>query len=192
MNIGQKSILTPQSTSSADLYGDYQRASAQSVHNLHSNVSNDIFPSPGTTVIHHWGNYPITESIKLTQSLAGATFVQAVKLEYQGKLAILFAFSVGFLFLFRASCLKHIKDIAVKTEGAFILRYRAFDLFSHLPSQKEGAVIGAETYGGAFRVYSTKDFPGLRPSTDLTKVGTLFTPMCFIRLPFLEPRSMGC
>lgn len=28
----------------------------------------------------------------------------------------------------------------------------------------------AECYGGPFRVYSTKEFPGLRASTDLTKV----------------------
>ena len=55
----------------------------------------------------------------------------------------------------------------MKLEGAFILRYRVFDLFS---SQENTAVVGAETYGGPFRIYATKDFPGLHVSTDLTKV----------------------
>lgn len=57
----------------------------------------------------------------------------------------------------------------MQIEGSFILRYRVFNLFS----QVEGAVdipILAECYGGPFRIYSTKEFPGLRPSTDLTKV----------------------
>jgi hypothetical protein len=62
------------------------------------NFPNDIFPSPGIKVVYRLGNYPITESVKQTQSLAGATFVQADKVEYQGKIAILFAFSVRLLF----------------------------------------------------------------------------------------------
>ena len=38
----------------------------------------------------------------------------------------------------------------------------------------------AECYGGPFRIYSTKEFPGLRPSTELTKVRlhTLNCIMC--------------
>jgi hypothetical protein len=28
----------------------------------------------------------------------------------------------------------------------------------------------AEVFGGPFRVYSTREFPGLEPSTDLTRV----------------------
>ncbi len=58
----------------------------------------------------------------------------------------------------------------MKIEGTFILRYRVFDLFSRAGINDEDATITAETYGGLFRVYSTKDFPGLPPSTDLTKV----------------------
>ena len=40
-------------------------------------------------------------------------------------------------------------------------------------SKPEGMVdipILAECYGGRFRVYESRDFPGLPPSTDLTKV----------------------
>lgn len=65
-----------------------------------------------------------------------------------------------------------IQDLAVRIEGVFILGYRVFDLFSHTVSQSNDAVIAADTFGGPFRVYSTKDFPGLRASTDLTKVRT--------------------
>ena len=61
--------------------------------------------------------------------------------------------------------------MAVKIAGVFILRYRVFDLFSRAGTKEDGdASITAETYGGPFRVYSTKDFPGLPPSTTLTKV----------------------
>jgi hypothetical protein len=62
----------------------------------------------------------------------------------------------------------------VKIEGTFILRYRVFDIFSKGYNSSELAV-QAECYGGPFQVYTTKEFPGLHVSTDLTKVSlTLF------------------
>lgn len=61
------------------------------------------------------------------------------------------------------------QDLSVQLEGEFILRYRAFEIYSRSDANEEIPVI-AQCYGGPFRVYSTKDFPGLRPSTDLTKV----------------------
>lgn len=63
------------------------------------------------------------------------------------------------------------QDLAVKTEGYFALRYRVFDIFS-TPIGHTDRVIQAECYGGVFRVYSTKEFPGLPASTELTKVRT--------------------
>lgn len=66
-----------------------------------------------------------------------------------------------------------IQDLAVKIEGVFILRYRVFDIFSKKYNDNELA-IQSECYGGAFRVYSTKEFPGLQASTELTKVRLLF------------------
>jgi hypothetical protein len=65
------------------------------------------------------------------------------------------------------------QDLAVKIEGTFILRYRVFDIFSKGYNADELAV-QAECYGGPFRVYSTKEFPGLQASTDLTKVSFKF------------------
>ena len=61
------------------------------------------------------------------------------------------------------------QDIAVRREGVFVLRYRVFDIYSAV-SGGDNSPIFAELYGGPFKVYSTRDFPGLDPSTDLTKV----------------------
>lgn len=57
----------------------------------------------------------------------------------------------------------------MKIEGTFILRYRTFDLFSKAYNSDE-LQVQAECYGGPFKIYSTKDFPGLAASTDLSKV----------------------
>lgn len=57
----------------------------------------------------------------------------------------------------------------MRREGAFILRYRTFDIFSSVAGSPHPPVL-AELYGGAFKVYSTREFPGLEPSTELTKV----------------------
>ena len=62
------------------------------------------------------------------------------------------------------------QDLAVKIEGSFILRYRVFDIYART-HRSDDLAITAETYGGTFRVYSTKEFPGLSASTELTKVG---------------------
>jgi len=63
-----------------------------------------------------------------------------------------------------------LQDLAVKIEGTFILRYRVFDIFSRPYNHTNDLAITAECYGGMFRVYSTKEFPGLQASTELTKV----------------------
>ncbi|KAI0918088.1 hypothetical protein AcV5_002864 [Taiwanofungus camphoratus] len=53
-------------------------------------------------------------------------------------------------------------------EGAFVLRYRAFSVTSQAGAGAPPVL--AECVGGPFRVFSIKAFPGLRASTDLTKV----------------------
>lgn len=58
----------------------------------------------------------------------------------------------------------------MKIEGTFILRYRVFDIFSRPFNRTNDLAITAECYGDTFRVYSTKEFPGLQASTELTKV----------------------
>jgi len=50
------------------------------------------------------------------------------------------------------------------------MRYRAFDIFAGPFDDNNVLTISAECYGGIFRVYSTKEFPGLSASTELTKV----------------------
>ncbi|KAI0049526.1 hypothetical protein FA95DRAFT_1556829 [Auriscalpium vulgare] len=110
-------------------------------------------PNPEEVVHYFNNNFPISEGSKCTESLAGTTFVQAANLDYKGNKVLMFVFS----------------DLAVKMEGNFILRYRCFDLFSKVSGGDVDTPVWAECYGGAFRVYSTKEFPGLRASTDLTK-----------------------
>jgi hypothetical protein len=62
-----------------------------------------------------------------------------------------------------------IQDLAVRIEGDFFLRYRVFDLFSRTAGLVDVPVL-AECGGGPFHIYSTKEFPGLQPSTELSKV----------------------
>ena len=94
-----------------------------------------------------------------------------------------------------------LQDLAVKIEGTFILRYRVFDIFAKKYNDNQLA-IQTECYGGAFRVYSTKDFPGLQASTELTKVrrllhfqlqakGSLLICICF-PLHEIGSGTMGC
>ena len=63
------------------------------------------------------------------------------------------------------------QDLAVQREGTFIFRYRVFDIFSSVRNGAHHPIL-AEVFGGAFKVYSTREFPGLSPSTELTKVGS--------------------
>ena len=81
----------------------------------------------------------------------------------------MFVFSVCTLLTCKYFIDASIQDLAVRTEGTFILRYRFFDIFSRILGHNDLA-IQAECYGGSFRVYSTKEFPGLQASTELTKV----------------------
>ena len=55
----------------------------------------------------------------------------------------------------------------MQLEGWFLFRYRMFDLFSVNDGPQP---ILAECWGRPFRIYATKQFPGLEPSTELTKV----------------------
>ncbi|KAJ7726899.1 velvet factor-domain-containing protein [Mycena metata] len=89
---------------------------------------------------------------KATTALAGTTFVQVDSIPWKGKTSLLFTFA----------------DLAVKTEGYFILQYRFFDLFSRPTGQIEKP-IQAECCGVAFRIYSSKEVPPLGRSTELTK-----------------------
>ncbi|KIK61384.1 hypothetical protein GYMLUDRAFT_582036 [Collybiopsis luxurians FD-317 M1] len=143
-------------------YDTHGYTPGSSVHNLpltsssvySSRFSHSHHSPPVPSDIVHWcENVPITESSKMTDALVGAKFVQPQFIDYEGTRTLVFVFS----------------DLAVKNEGTFLLRYRSFDLFSRAQGQTDH-VIQAECYGGPFRVYSTKEFPGLQASTELTKL----------------------
>ncbi|EMD37762.1 hypothetical protein CERSUDRAFT_94755 [Gelatoporia subvermispora B] len=59
-------------------------------------------------------------------------------------------------------------ELCMQLEGTFVLRYRAFSLHARAMSENSIPAI-AECWGGHFKIYSTKNFPGLRASTELTK-----------------------
>ncbi|KAG2159278.1 velvet factor-domain-containing protein [Suillus bovinus] len=134
---------------------------------LPSNLARDQFPSSSSSSrvlvsdanarllrppYVHLEPPQIPENTKCTAALSGATFVQPVCIDYEGKKALVFPFA----------------DLAVKIEGDFYLRYRAFDLFSRTVDLAD-VPVQAECYGGSFHIYSTKEFPGLQPSTEFSK-----------------------
>ena len=67
-----------------------------------------------------------------------------------------------------------LQDLAVRREGTFLLRYRVFDIFSAVTGSPHAPVL-AGFYGGPFKVFSTHEFPGLNPSTYLTRVCPCFS-----------------
>ncbi|KAI0763493.1 velvet factor-domain-containing protein [Trametes elegans] len=106
-------------------------------------------------VVAYFGDFAIRESSCCTGAISGSTFLQPSVIEHNGKKVLVFVFS----------------DLAVKLEGTFVLRYRTLNVYSQCAGHKRRPIL-AECYGGPFDIYSTKDFPGLRPSTDLTKART--------------------
>ena len=96
---------------------------------------------------------PPTEADKLNRVLFGESFTHACSiLDLNGQPTIFFVFA----------------DLSVKLEGLFRPRYRFFDLFSRTVGNIHVPIL-AECFGGCFAVYSTKEFPGLKRSTPLTK-----------------------
>ncbi|KAH9931951.1 velvet factor-domain-containing protein [Fomitopsis serialis] len=106
-------------------------------------------PGPVTT---HMNGLPVPESSRCTTLIVGTTFSAASCIDYQGVRQLMFVFS----------------DLAVKEDGDFFLRYRVFNTLYSVAGNHPIPVL-AECFGGPFRVFSTKDFPGLRASTELTK-----------------------
>ncbi|KAF7979233.1 hypothetical protein HWV62_43198 [Athelia sp. TMB] len=94
-----------------------------------------------------------SETSKCTDSLMGETFVQPICMDIEGKKALIAVFG----------------DLAVRITGVFVLRYRIFDVFSKSDPGDSKVPINAECFGGPFRIYASKDFPGLLESTELTK-----------------------
>jgi len=147
------------STSTSTSVNSFQHRSTGSGYRLHNHenvayliADTPVEPSNINIVDSGASSHANTEAEKHTDSLVGDLFVQAVTIEYQEKPTIVFPFP----------------DLSVQLEGDFVLRYRAFEIYSKSNIAATIPVI-AQCHGGRFRVYSTKEFPGLRPSTDLTK-----------------------
>ncbi|KAF9814664.1 hypothetical protein IEO21_04959 [Rhodonia placenta] len=117
-------------------------------------ASSYSFPESPTRsdVVAYYGGHALSESSKCTQLLAGTITVAAICIDYKGKKSLMFIFS----------------DLAVRSEGTYMLRYSAYDIFSHV-RDTQGHPALAQCFGGPFHIYATKDFPGLHASTDLTK-----------------------
>lgn len=115
----------------------------------------------------------------MTPALVGEKFIEPTQVDYKGQKALVFVFG----------------DLAVQREGTFILRYRVFDIFSRIADSEDPPLMG-EIFGGPFRVYSTREFPGLEPSTDLTRVSILSPPILSFLLttrpPLSEPLQVRC
>lgn len=60
------------------------------------------------------------------------------------------------------------QDLAVKTTGKFVLRYRVANMFWGIGQNRRPIV--AECWSRPFEVYGANLFPGLKASTELTKV----------------------
>ncbi|KAF8685082.1 Velvet factor [Rhizoctonia solani] len=95
----------------------------------------------------------VDENSVLTSAVFGSSFVNAVKIhDLNGETVILFVFA----------------DLSVKIEGHFVYRYRCFNLSSRVAGSDDIPIM-AELRSGIFIIYSTKEFPGLQASTELTK-----------------------
>ncbi|KAG1819144.1 velvet factor-domain-containing protein [Suillus subaureus] len=137
--------------------GGYSLPSISSTDQLPPLSSSSRIPVSDAKLPHlppyvHHDPFQIPEHMKCTMALSGATFVQPACIDYGGKRALVFPFA----------------DLAVRIEGDFFLRYRIFDLFSRTAGLVD-VPVQAECYGGSFHIYSTKEFPGLQPSTELSK-----------------------
>ncbi|KAJ3789814.1 velvet factor-domain-containing protein [Lentinula aff. detonsa] len=114
----------------------------------HMSTNSDYLPS-----FAQHDPVPESEVARLTTKvLIGSKVVQPHIVNHNGRQKMLFVFS----------------DLAVRNLGLFRLRYKFFDLFSAAPGRH--TKIQAECIGGTFRIFSTKHFPGLQVSTDLTKI----------------------
>ncbi|KAJ7248163.1 velvet factor-domain-containing protein [Mycena haematopus] len=143
---------SPYSSSSGTTYGGFSPPISPS-----RAMSTAAYSVPGSPGMEYPAASPSSSTVmegtqKATSSLAGTTFVQVDSIPWKGRTCLLFTFA----------------DLAVKTEGHFILQYRFFDLFSR-PTGHTDQPIQADCCGAPFRIYSSKEVPPLTKSTELTK-----------------------
>ncbi|OJT03302.1 hypothetical protein TRAPUB_6080 [Trametes pubescens] len=102
---------------------------------------------PDSDVIAWSGSFPIHESSKCTDMLSGTTFTQAERGEHRGRPATMFIFS----------------DLAVHSEGTFVLRYRVAEMGVHYSQPRLFSAV-AECFGQPFKVLSAGEYSGRRAS----------------------------
>jgi len=138
---------------------DLEEASSETSSPLPPPRVDDTSAEGDDRIVAIYGDQSITEGSKLMRAIAGTSTMHSNVLEFDGRRRILFVFS----------------DIAVRLEGRFFLRYRAFNVLGTALSDNGVPIpMLAECYGAPFTVYSTNDFPGLLASTELTKVSKIF------------------
>jgi len=128
------------------------------LYERHYSTPEDL-PSPEevTGDVSPVGDIPCPEVARLTdQVLVGSKVVEPRLFTLDQQKVLLFIFP----------------DLAVKKLGYFRLRYKFFSLTACIPGISD-KVVQAECLGDVFRVYSTKDFPGLEKSTKLTRMLSL-------------------
>ncbi|KAH9893495.1 velvet factor-domain-containing protein [Cubamyces lactineus] len=148
-------ILTPgpHPTSATTARSDFSQAGTSQLHyGVEPPVLSLADQQAEDGIVAWFGSFPIHESSNCTQALAGATFTTAAVIDQDQKPTAMFVLS----------------DLAVQIEGTFVLRYRIFNILSNRAVPPYKPVLAA-CYGGPFKIYSTKDFPGLLASTPLTK-----------------------
>ncbi|KAI0078043.1 hypothetical protein K474DRAFT_973250 [Panus rudis PR-1116 ss-1] len=108
-----------------------------------------------STVVGAAGGFTVMEQKRCTDVLVGTKISQAIVMEDEGQKVLMFTFP----------------DLSVRMTGTFVLGYRAFQIFSRTHSRGGAGSVPmlAECLGGPFKIYSTKEFPGLQPSTYLSK-----------------------
>ncbi|KAI0728041.1 velvet factor [Fomitopsis betulina] len=111
-------------------------------------TSSQHVDDPSDAVVARVRGVPVLERSKRTVDLVGNTFSPCTC--SKGKL--IFAFT----------------NLAVREEGVFFLRYRTFNTVYMAMGDTPLPVL-AECVGGSFTIYPTNGFPGLNPSTALTK-----------------------
>ncbi|RDX45626.1 hypothetical protein OH76DRAFT_1357446 [Lentinus brumalis] len=138
------------------------------------NPGSSTHSSSDADIVAYYGKHPIREPSNSTGILAGTLVVTPITVSYNNRAVLVYTFAASAF------------DLAVRQEGTFSLRYRVFDIFSK--TTDDGGLshripVLASCFGGVFKVWSTRAFPGLSGSTQLTKTLSMYGVPVMIRSP---------
>lgn len=157
-NLNQESLLAPTTSTAAQFLQPPLPAEAPSSrpyipHSMGDALQAVNFAEVLTGPFNTATSNDATDEGKCSEELFGTNVVQVKPVTHEGRQILLFVFG----------------DIAVRAEGWFSLRYQFFDIFSKKTENPMVPVL-AHCKGKPFRVYPSKEFPGLKASTELTMV----------------------